>query len=130
MGCDIHLVVERRRQGEKWIGIFSSDNAPGRPKIAQRDYDFFSKIANVRGSGGRYPRNVPKDISDLAWDEYMASPTDHHSASHETLAEFCDVYLSVNPSAARKEFAAFDLFGLDPSYPENCEYRVVFWFDN
>jgi hypothetical protein len=133
MGCDIHIVLERRMPGKEWIGLYATDYHPGpRIKVAQRDYEFFAEIANVRGlsKSSRYPKNVPEDISDLAWAEYIRCPTDHHSASHASLSDFCEVYLSVNPSAGRKEFAASDLFGIDSDWPENAEYRVVFWFDN
>jgi hypothetical protein len=131
MGCDIHLVVERRRKPtEKWVGIFSSDHSVGvRPKIAQRDYDFFAEVANVRGSGPNYPRNVPEDISVLAWQGYMSSPTDHHSASHMSASEFCQIYLKVNPDAGLAEQAAYDLLGIWGDDGE-AEHRVVFWFDN
>lgn len=130
MGCDIHLVIERRRKDDKeWIGVFSSDDCPGdRPPIARRDYDFFAAVAGVRGQGPNYPRNVPEDISDLAWQNYMRCPTDHHSASHMSAAEFCATYLKVNPTKGRTEFAAYDLLGV--SDEEHAEYRVVFWFDN
>jgi hypothetical protein len=133
MGCDIHLVLERRLPGKDWIGLFASDRVPGRRvEVARRDYDFFAEIASVRGNSksNRYPRNVPEDISALAWAEYMRSPTDHHSASHCPLDEFCDVYLTVNPIAGRRDFAAYDLFGVDSEWPAAAEYRVVFWFDN
>lgn len=133
MGCDIHIVLERRLPGKEWVGLYATDYHPGgRLSVAKRDYEFFAEIASVRGSSksSRYPKNVPEDLSELAWTEYMRCPTDHHSASHASLADFCDVYLSVNPNAGRKEFAAHDLFGVDSDWPENAEYRVVFWFDN
>jgi hypothetical protein len=132
MGCDIHLVVERRRTpAERWFGIYSSDQGPRpRAKIAQRDYDFFAHLANVRGSGPNYPRNVPEDISALAWQEYMSAPTNHHSASHMSVAEFCAAYLKIRPEGAWADHAAYDLLGIWSDSPEGAEYRVVFWFDN
>jgi hypothetical protein len=136
MGCDIHLVVERKRAKDTtWTGIFSSDNCPkSRPPVAQRDYDFFAEIANVRGHGSRYPQNVPEDISALAWQEYMSAPTDHHSASHMPIAEFAAVHNKINPEKSRAEHAVYDLFGVSPEYADEdegpAEFRVVFWFDN
>lgn len=135
MGCDIHLVLERRRKPtEPWLGILASDIYPGksgRIPVAQRDYDFFAEVANVRGETTdykNYPRNVPEDVSALAWQLYMGAPTDHHSASHMSLAEFCAVHNKINPEKSRPEFAAYDLFGVESD--EGHEYRVVFWFDN
>lgn len=132
MGCDIHIVLERRKKpAGKWIGIYTTDTHPGqRIPIARRDYDFFASVAGVRGpSKSHYPRNVPEDISELAWQEYMRAPTDHHSASHMSVAEFVGVYMAVNPTAARAEYAACDLLGTFDS-EDDFEHRVVFWFDN
>lgn len=134
MGCDIHIVMERR-EGSEWVGIWSSDAGPhkhGRAMIAQRDYAFFSQFA-VRGSAGNtiYPRNIPKDVSRLAWLQYMKAPTDFHSASHASIKEFCDAWLAVNEGHAdvRPEFASYDLLGIFGDEDEG-EHRVVFWFDN
>jgi hypothetical protein len=130
MGCDIHIVLERRKSGGEWIGAMATDFHPkSRIEVAQRDYDFFAAVANVRGSGGRYPKNVPKDISELAWELYMDAPTDHHSPSWMDAAEFCQIHNAVNPSKSRAEHALFDLFGVW-SGEDDVEWRVVFWFDN
>lgn len=134
MGCDIHLVLERKREGDqKWVGLYSSDALKDRPICARRDYDFFAEVANVRGESqemNRYPRNIPEDVSELAWQEYMSAPTDHHSASHMSAREFCEIHHKVNPNSSRAEYKEYDLLGIDLNWPENMEYRVVFWFDN
>lgn len=136
MGCDIHIVVERRKsKSAKWVGLYATNYHPAaRIPIAQRDYAFFTEIAAVRGrtTTSRYPQNVPEDISELAWIEYMAAPTDHHSASHMSLVEFCAIWLRVHPNAqgVRPEYPAHDLFGVYPDDDEEYDYRVVFWFDN
>lgn len=132
MGCDIHIVLERRRRpGEPWVGLYATDKLPGgHPEIARRDYDFFGAVARVRRQPegfSNYPQNVPEDVSQLAWQLYMRSPTDHHSASHMTAAEFCAIHHKVNPQASREEWAASDLLGVDG---DDGEHRVVFWFDN
>jgi len=141
MGCDIHCVIERKREGDmRWVGIQSSDNMKDRPTYAQRDYGFFGELASVRdkSSKNRYPQNLPEDVSDLSWQEYMQSPTDHHSASHLPLSEFCQAWVDCNNSRdeayrntrIRSDHAVYDLTGVDTDYPENTVYRVVFWFDN
>ncbi len=137
MGCDIHIVLERRRTSQdKWIGVFSSDNyeVVGKNLRARnRDYGLFWRLAGVRETQKEtpfyFPKNLPRDISDLAWDEYMTHPTDHHTPSHLTVEEFCKAYVAENPGdpMVRNEHAATDLFGV---YDDGCEYRVVFWFDN
>lgn len=135
MGCDIHIVLERRKAAGPWIGLWSSDEIPGRRiRVAQRDYAFFAEVASVRGSSSAtmYPQNIPEDVSALAWAQYMRAPTDHHSASHLSVKDFCDAWVRANPTdkEVRPEFAANDLLGVDGSWPAGCEYRLVFWFDN
>ncbi|MEM1151827.1 MAG: hypothetical protein AAGI03_14980 [Pseudomonadota bacterium] len=138
MGCDIHIVLESRKPGSsEWIGHWCTDNLPTRrrPRIADRDYAFFQRFA-VRGTSesGKviYPRNLPEDLSRLAWSLYMLRPTDHHSASHCTPMEFAEAWLEENPNQdeIRAEFAFWDMFGIDEEWPPETEYRLVFWFDN
>jgi hypothetical protein len=135
MGCDIHIVVERRkseRPTDEWIGFIATDYHPGcRLPVAARDYNFFAEVANVRGNTSthkNYPRNLPEDVSDLAWQQYMRAPTDYHSPSNMPLDEFCENYVKINPEKARAEHTSYDLFGIYGD--EGFEYRVVFWFDN
>jgi hypothetical protein len=82
----------------------------------------------VRGRGARYPQNLPEDLSALAWQEYMRAPTDYHSASHMSAAEFVAVYQEVNPPPEGEE--RFGLYRLLCADRDEDEYRVVFWFDN
>lgn len=135
MGCDIHCVIERKREQDAgWTGIICSDLGRPRPLFARRDYSFFAAIASVRGSSkhNNYPRNLPEDVSVLAWQEYMSAPTDHHSASHMPLDTFCELWLACNPNykEVRQEFFLHDLTGLWTDDDKPTEYRVVFWFDN
>jgi len=139
MGCDIHIVLERRQTGMEWVGVWCSDTAPGRRSqylVSRRDYGLFGHLAGVRSLPDGYftCRNLPLDVSRLAWLQYMQAPIDHHSASHLSLQEFIVAFDRANPGESsadyRKEHAAYDLFGVDEDWPESCEYRVVFWFDN
>jgi hypothetical protein len=127
MGCDIHTVIEEKVDG-RWIGVAASDRMKVRPQYAQRDYDFFALIANVRGRGPNYPQNLPRDVSELSWHLYMRCPTDHHSVSHMALEDFCKLHNQLMPEISRAEYAVYDLTGIDPE--EGEEHRVVFWFDN
>lgn len=141
MGCDIHIVLERRKiEGGRWVGVYCTDELPSRRSvIAQRDYAFFAEVANVRGSSsasGFYPKNLPEDVSELAWQQYMRSPTDHHSPSHLSVKDFTDAWLRANPAErigrkedVRVDFAAYDLLGVFDT-EDRFEHRVVFWFDN
>ncbi len=127
MGCDIHTVIEEK-VGNKWIGVVASDRMSKRPIYAQRDYEFFGAVANVRSKGDRYPQGLPYDVSDLSWYMFSQAPADHHSASHMSIAEFCRIHHTVRPDGSRAEYAVHDLMGI---YPEDgAEFRIVFWFDN
>lgn len=133
MGCDIHIVIERKRKDDqKWTGLLSTDQLHERPVYAQRDYDFFAEVANVRGrtTRGNYPKNIPENVSELAWQEIMSCPTDYHSASYMSVQEFCALHNEIRPECSREGTAVYDLLGLDLSWPEGADYRVVFWFDN
>lgn len=135
MGCDIHIVLERKLPNTEWIGLWSSDHRPGnRPLIARRDYAFFAEIASIRGSSRarNYPKNVPIDVSRLAWLDYMSAPTDHHSASYMSPKEFVEAWRVVNEKhdEVRIGHELYDLLGLWGDNEDGAEYRVVFWFDN
>lgn len=133
MGCDIHVVLERRkRDSTEWIGVWASDELPGgRPRVCRRDYDFFGHF-NVRSTVQTpiYPRNIPEDVSRLAWAQYMQAPTDHHSPSYATPQEFVERWLLANPDdqEVRRDCALWDLLRLDTDF--DGDHRVVFWFDN
>jgi len=127
MGCDIHTVIEEKVKG-KWIGVVASDRMLKRPIYAQRDYQFFGAIANVRVEGSRHPKNVPVDVSDLSWHLYMRHPTDHHSASYMSIEEFCIAHNKCRPDSSRLENCVVDLTGI--SLGDGEHFRVVFWFDN
>lgn len=150
MGCDIHIVLERRSKddgdavnqwkeaifGAQWVGVYCTDDLPYpvRPKIADRNYSFFREIANVRGKGTYMPRGLPQDISLLTRQTFDRCPNDYHSASHMTVPEFTNVWLKVygqkyGDDNTREKVSVYDLVG---PVEENgkYEYRVVFWFDN
>ena len=135
MGCDIHIVLEAKFDGQPdWVGLWCSDNLPGgRPIVARRNYEFFSSVAGVRGYDGSSAerKNLPIDISRLAWLKFMAAPTDHHTASLMAVGEFCDRWVRCNPSdeRVRGEHALWDLLAIDSDWPK-ADYRVVFWFAN
>ena len=137
MGCDIHMVLEAKFPGDNdWVGMVAYDHLPGqRPKISDRDYGVFQRFG-VRGrtEGAKviYPRNLPRDVSSLAWKMYMCCPEDYHSVSHCTLREFADAWLAENPNdeTVRAEHAIWDLFGVSDVDADAPEYRLVFWFDN
>lgn len=145
MGCDIHIVVERKRKaGGPWVGMYSSDACypiiRSNMIAAQRDYAFFGALAAVRGEpveGTMYPRNLPEDMSELTRQQFWRCPTDYHSASHSSPKYFAAMWLFTNAAKAdgfqaksiRVEHAVYDLLGIGCD-EDDFEFRVVFWFDN
>ena len=144
MGCDIHMVLERRI-GDRWLGVnsFSGHHSrwvkPGEydwysPVATSRNYERFAALAGVRGEGPP-PRGLPSDISELAAllsDEYGA---DGHSHSWMPLVDAVPLFLRTHwqgepdkESLAWKYPASY-FFNVESA--ENLgDYRLVFWFDN
>jgi len=150
MGCDIHWVIECRAGG-KWVG-YMHDNYELLPKrsplieagipsiyeLSDRNYQFFAKLAGVRGDGP-IPNGLPNDISKLTralannWDN------DGHSHSYLPLYEFVMRYI-VSHEDLIPMATDLRLRGEDPVrywleervwVPNNLDnFRVVFWFDN
>ncbi|GJM01925.1 MAG: hypothetical protein DHS20C08_04260 [Rhodomicrobium sp.] len=138
MGCDIHIVLEKKVHETEWLGLYCTDDLPSRrPVFAQRNYDFFAALANVRGRGDNYPRGLPSDISRLAWLKFSECPTDNHSSSNMALSEFIEIWKTSifekepfysDELGIRANYIEYDLFQLHAE-PDD-QYRVVFWFDN
>lgn len=153
MGCDIHLVLERRHR-DKWIAV---DTFTGHhrarwalkkgeynwspPLASDRNYDRFAKLAGVRGDGPE-PRGVPPDASETT--QYMVERwgEDGHSHSWLPLAEAVKIWAETEfgdsePTDSmgkhNRQYPTSYFFGVD--IPEGSgesidDYRLVFWFDN
>lgn len=134
MGCDIHIVIEKK-VNDKWLGVYASDIIdiyPNEPKGNERWYLFFDKLAGVRQRGS-IPQNTtkgfPDDLSELGY--YISQEMDGHSPSYCSAKEFCDFY-----NASELELivdkpiksSSVKILGLWESDLE--DYRVVFYFDN
>jgi hypothetical protein len=136
MGCDIHLVLEKRKNG-KWVGVDTFQSHPldwSSPVARSRNYERFAKLANVRGSGP-LPRGLPPDASDttiLLTDE---CGSDGHSHSWLPLAEASEIWSQTQQglSGYGSKYPDSYFFGVDTSpgsRDKRDDYRVVFWFDN
>jgi hypothetical protein len=155
MGCDIHIVVERKWEG-RGVGLrtdrgFVRGGYNGEetdwvyPDIGQRDYGFFARLAGVRGDGPE-PLGIPSDASDLtlALTQYWES--DGHSFSYLPLKEFAERWCAKD-AAFLATMTAERLRGEDRAYARLLDrasigvfdayddmdlddFRVVFWFDN
>lgn len=84
MGCDIHLFVEKKKEG-KW------ELASDAPDYSSRNYDAFALLADVRNYGEIEPicpaRGLPKCASQEVVEEAERRAGDGHSHSYLRLAE-------------------------------------------
>lgn len=154
MGCDIHVVVEKKF-GAKWIGMLECGGfvyyepdetlATGykeKPSwcfspARERNYDLFALLAGVRGDGPE-PKGLPEDASELARALYPEVDTYLHSHSWCSLEEYIQhllaseyepakvLLLEKNPKLKDPYQFYFGMYAPE----EDEEYRCVFCFDN
>ena len=109
-------------------------------RLGRRDYDFFARLAGVRGDSPD-PNGVPPDASAMTQRAVARWEGDGHSHGHMTLREF--VKRKVISDGSLAEAAKSKLQGNDPiaEYLGECldddseitlddNTRVVFFFDN
>jgi hypothetical protein len=128
MGCDIHLVLEKK-WNDRWVGVTDFPYIPvqvygGAPDykvvrgyphydVRHRDYDLFARLAGVRGRGPE-PLGIPDDASDLARMEIEGWDSDGHSHSYCSLQEFVQAKLACD--APEKMLVEDDPRTQDPYY--------------
>lgn len=151
-----HVPVEPAR----WIGVYGTWQTPAlmtdretvpkvgadvdrlswlerRPAMKSRNYDFFAKLAGVRGEGPD-PKGFPEDASELA--RMMTDPdsADDHSHSYDTLEDFVRTYLLTAGDEVVASTIVDQLRGGNGLITHTAGvwdndlhlYRVVYWFDN
>ncbi len=108
-------------------------------RLGRRDYDFFARLAGVRGDGPE-PNGVPPDASALTQRYISRWGGDGHSHAHMTLREFVKRKIITDVTIA--DAAKSKLQGGDPiaEYLGDCidgdgitlddNTRVIAWFDN
>lgn len=171
MGCDIHFTIEcKPTEDDGWVGVYSTCLTPAftsrgafnswgaepaetrkdcplsyenMPTLKDRHYEFFGKLAGVRGDGpGIATEGLPDDASELSRVALNQWSMDAHSIHHCSLAEFAQAYADTDDSL-REHLATVALKNPATSMPLTAEevlfgdyhggealYRVVFWFDN
>ena len=123
---------EQRRRMDRGVHPFG--------RLGRRDYNFFARLAGVRGDGPR-PNGLPPDASAMTQRCVASWKGDGHSHGHMTLREFVKRKIIGDDSLA--EAAKSKLQGGDPiaEYLGDCvdddnditlddNTRVVYWFDN
>jgi hypothetical protein len=149
MGCDIHFVIEKKLEGQ-WVGVYATYITPNMqtqdnpvfkdcaevfmttfnryPVFKARDYDFFARLAGVRGEGPE-PLGVPEDVSQLARIMIDQDGADGHSHSWLDYDKFCGAYAIGTAEIFDVQAMAY-LTGQPDDNEGKAPYRVVFWFDN
>lgn len=158
MGCNIHIVLERKRKlhGNCWVGVrlcsslspcmFDSNIVRADvwriwSVLENRNYDFFNDLCGVRGGGSSFgyePKGFPEDASSLSVDE-LANDDDLHSHSWLSLDELKPVLEKhfatmrvVQKLESGETFDVLDLVdhNINRLAGEDYEFRLVFAFDN
>ena len=108
-------------------------------RLGRRDYEFFARLAGVRGDGPA-PNGVPPDVSALTQRCVSRWGGDGHSHVHMTLREFVKrkIITDVTIADAAKsklqggdpiaEYLGNGIDGDDITLDDNT--RVIAWFDN
>lgn len=144
MGCDIHMVLERKFEN-RWVGMHSFDYTTDykyendEPKdriyggwlVRNRNYNLFASLAGVRGNGPE-PRGLPDDLSDLARLQLGYWGEDGHSQTWYSMPEalpiFAAHYMPGHLLTEKRHNLAYTLFDIED---EDVElYRLIIWFDN
>lgn len=142
MGCDIHMILERKasiKGQDKWVGIETISS-----NLVNRNYDFFGALAGVRRDTDKSPRGIPEDASDLSVFKSTEYGEDGHSHSWGTAEEVLLAYISTSydkpeelqiealrHSAKAQKTMLERLTGVDTYLDSDVSlYRFVYWFDN
>jgi len=143
MGCDIHLFVEKKVEGEwrpvkgpnPYLGFTKNKTAETVLKdwaYTGRDYDLFATLANVRNYARGIkpisnPKGLPENLSEVVRSEADKWECDAHSHSYFTLAELKKAKAKIKS----EEFLDVTMKHLENlSQGEDNNVRIVFWFDN
>jgi hypothetical protein len=141
MGCDIHMVLERK-YGLKWIAMDTFKGHEGShgkgwtsPAATSRNYVRFAALASVRGDGPQ-ARGLPADISETTAMLFEDWGSDAHSMSWLPLDEAAKIFLATDhdtkPDDFKSKYPQSHYFGVDESDARSnrVKHRIVFWFDN
>ena len=139
MGCDIHIVAEKKIGPDKWLGVrdfHSFNTARGKwcgPAAKDRNYERFAALAGVRGEGPP-ARGQPLNASPLS--EWLAKQagSDWHSPTWYPMNVAAKIFLETDPherSDFDRNYPEYHYFGVEYELDGPAEdWRVLIWFDN
>lgn len=122
MGCDIHMMIEKRvstrKHGDVWAtvnplnsiypdGLVQSNGVSDTTyghyyRIEMRNYNFFADIACVRGEGEYQDRGLPDDVAPLTLEFAESWNLDGHSHSYLYADEMIPLYIEHHLSDEEK----------------------------
>ena len=133
MGCDIHIAVEKKIDGE-WVMIHAPTERGD--AACERNYRRFAALADVRGDGPS-AKGLPVDVSKGTECRFAAWGVYAHSPSYNSLREFLDIcertkYDGIDRSTWSVSGLCEHYLGLSwETINQNPDdFRVVYWFDN
>lgn len=144
MGCDIHILVEKKHP-DGWAlyknlndVVHDNDGSSHWSLARQRNYHRFARIAGVRGDGPE-ALGLPSDISRSARLLYEQWESDAHTPSHMPLDIAADIFLETEYENVRDGWSEYmrddpaeTYFGIYSDEADDLgeTFRIVFWFDN
>lgn len=138
MGCDIHMIVERK-VGKKWVAINTMSLHRTReksfsfPLATDRNYKRFGALSDgVRGYAGLTARGVPRNASDTAKYHIKRYGSDGHSHSWMPIQQAAKIMLETeyNPDEWTRKWPIDAYFQVEERHLKEADHRLVFWFDN
>lgn len=146
MGCDIHVILERKVE-DRWqnVSIYRVTDVNTIEKIepySDRDYELFSVLAGVRGCQEPliYPRGFPDKMSGATWEIIEKWEGDYHTPTWYDMYElilFAKNYQNEKEYAGLIDFVkylniyfeyAISLYW--PEFIKPNQYRAIIFFDN
>lgn len=144
MGADIHMYVEKKKDGE-WKGVLGPDPYADFKNegfvdwvdswiYKGRNYELFALLADVRNDGSiepiENPRNLPEDITDFVNRHAENWEADGHSHSYFYLSDLLTIeektWIEIDDWFYENVIGKLRL--LEGEVKDSV--RIVFWFDN
>lgn len=137
MGTDIHWVVEVFRDVEEepagWLAV-SADNTNLPPRMTERNYDVFARLADVRSRDGAHPiashQELPWDCSEFVRKKFAGWKEDGSwSPLYWVTLEELYQYSGWNINCLRF-LNTLTEFVSDLHYEKDSHIRLYYYFDS
>jgi len=151
MGCDIHLYIERKVNGNwlscnTWVQKLDEKNRiffTAIDKFSYRNYKLFAALCGVRNNKSynitplANLKGMPNDVSEIVYQAYDRWKDEYHSISYLSIYEldplfgkgdvFPEFFAQIMDKIDRISMSEFNIIDEDHRVED---VRIVFWFDN